>query len=130
MYEDYLIFLKNRIESKGESYNENSIKQVIFEYSFIPKSDLSNYPSSWPELVSDIIDAEFNKYIPKDESGNTQKDLLKWGKLLMESSECKAIINKDNLYLIKKLADSKTKLTTIDVWCKGKHIQTFYLKLN
>src|ERR1700733_4062835 len=76
MNEDYLIFLKNRIEDKGGSYNEDSIKQIIFEYNFIPKKDLSNFPLSWPELASDIIDENINKYIPKDESGNTQKELF------------------------------------------------------
>jgi hypothetical protein len=65
--EDYFIFLKNRIDSKGEEYNEALIKQIIFEYYFIPKSNLDNYILSWPKNVDEIKDDNLNKYIPKDE---------------------------------------------------------------
>jgi ABC-type sugar transport system ATPase subunit len=56
---------------------------------------------------------------------------LKWGKLIQENTESKVILNKDNLFIVRKLADPKTKLTSVDVHSKGKGklIQSFNLKL-
>src|ERR1700733_5033314 len=59
---DYFTFLKLRLEQKDKTYDETLIKNIVFEYYFVPKSNLSNYSLSWPQEITEMNEVLVKKY--------------------------------------------------------------------